>query len=180
MFKNNFKAFLISFSLISIILFTGVTLWIKFDNTINTVFSTGAIEIEINQYTGDYNWKPDSKIEKRVTVKNIGSNKAFVRVNLEFKWEQDLPYYMNTSNNNKKTVEFIYDEMFSEDWLEYQGYYYYKKPLNPNEETSSILKQLHFNKDISKEYINKQFSLDVLAEAVQVTNNTYKQAWGLK
>lgn len=59
-------------------------------------------------------------------------------------------------------------------------YYYYKKILYEGQTTDFLIKEVCFDgKTIGDEFQGAHFTLIVKAEAVQATNNAYKDVWGI-
>lgn len=52
------------------------------------------------------------------------------------------------------------------------GWYYYKKEVEENEVTSNLITQINFDtNNITSNYPNGEFKIDIKAEAVQAENN---------
>lgn len=102
------------------------------------------------------------KISRRIKVKNICNHPFYTRVKISI-----LNVYDNTYDYSNLIS---YD--VSPNWVYKDGWYYYKKRLEKNESTDNIIEEIKFMiSDISNNYKNNEFKLNVKAEAVQSENN---------
>lgn len=132
-------------------------------------FKMGTVEVEVlepgfqdltNVKAGTYN--------KNVKVLSKGTKRTYVRVSLFPEWsEPSLP----TSN--------IQLNLNLNDWVDGgDGFYYYKYYLKQGQETSLLLQNVTFI-SVGPEYEGKTLTIKALAEGVQITNNGWKEVWGL-
>lgn len=75
---------------------------------------------------------------------------------------------------------------FSEDWEEKwffkEGYFYYKTVLEPGEETTVLLQQVHLSNDtqeLKDKYKDLEIKVDVLADILQAEGNAANSEWGV-
>ena len=121
---------------------------------------------------------PGAEISKIVIVRNTGASDAWVRIKVDKTIEladgvegTPDPSLMKLYNNNGDS-EWIeqagYEGRF---WIEHDGYYYYKNPLAPRDETPALFTTVLFDPTMGNEYQNCTAHIEVKADAVQVANN---------
>ncbi len=109
---------------------------------------------------------PGTTVSKIVSVKNVGDNPCFVRVNLalgavNLASPTDLGDVRIVLNDNAGWV------LNAED-----GEYYYTAALAPGEETAPLMTGVELKKEMGNEYANATLNVDVAAQAVQSENNS--------
>ena len=108
---------------------------------------------------------PATEASKIVSVKNTGSAPAWVRVKIEKTVE---PADAAVTGLDTKYVELNYD---TENWVEKDGFWYYKSILEPGRTTPNLFDKVTFSKDMGNDYMNCKFNIIVSAQAVQSDNN---------
>ena len=105
---------------------------------------------------------------KNVKVASRGTKRTYVRVSLFPEWsEPSLPISNVQLNLNLG------------DWVDGgDGFYYYKYYLTENQESSLLLNSITFN-TVGPEYEGETLTIKVLAEGVQITNDAWKDIWGI-
>lgn len=144
-----------------------------------STFTAGTVEISaVNTYEDLENWNPGDEQEKEITVKNSGSKKAYVRVKLNPAWGELSDGEFSPDEELPLTnVALDYN---TDRWVESGGYYYYKGKLDAGAVTANLLNKITLaGSGTGDEYQGKTFQLKVEAEAVQISHDTYKDAWGL-
>lgn len=171
--KSNF---ILGFGIIlSLLLIAGGTLaW--FTSTTDPVvnsFTAGTLNIElVDKFDASkaQNVNPGDCFEKDVYVINTGTKRAGIRIKADMAFEDDLDISIVNYSLNYK-------------WELRDGYYYYKEILPPNSRTQSLFEnsQICFNgPNMGNHYQGKKFTIEVLAEAIQVTNGAPNQAgWSI-
>ncbi len=164
------SAFLIA--CLSILAVGGTLAYYSTSNTAHNLITTGGIDIKIietgadgNPFPADgiKNVMPGQKVTKEVTVRNVGNNDAYIRLKVNG----------SVLDANKQPLEYKYIscDFDTENWEKRDGYYYYLKPLAPNETTEALFSQVSFDPNMGNEYQNATVNITVEAEAVQVRNN---------
>lgn len=134
--------------------------------------------IEINfPPNGFINVNPGDEYDKIVYVENTGSKRVFVRIQLIPYWEDDLaleiegvPMAEYPILNGWTLVE----EPTGEFW------YYYPEEVLPGQFTLPIIDKVEFaGAEMTNNYQGKLFTLEVRAEAIQVTNGAALDLWGV-
>lgn len=162
---------------LSALISSGTVAYFTTQKKTNNVITTGHIDIRLID-TGARDSKqitvtPLSEYSREVSVKNTGNHPAWVRIALNCA--------VTLSNGSvERSDEWIRLHMCSADWVEQDGYYYYTKPLQPNETTPLLMDKVTFGADIDESYENSRTTLDIIAYGVQVENNgdTYLEAQG--
>ncbi len=106
---------------------------------------------------------PGDIVSKRVTIESLCDHPFYLRVK--------LVYGINGDN------ELSADECFGldidrENWVEQDGWFYYKEIVNPGETTPAVFSEVEIIGDkVDNSYIGKTLTLTVSAQAVQSENN---------
>ena len=163
-----------------------------FDNIFNTK-PYGSTYTE--EFVSPDNWLPGDTTEKNVIATNSGSVDQAVRIKISEKW---LSYNNQELSLDKDGVTAALINLDnSREWIKDGDYYYYKYKIAPNESTSSFIKSVTFNPDITldntctetqtstgkkvtcsssgNDYDNAKYTLTFNIETVQY--NQYKKAW---
>jgi len=111
---------------------------------------------------------PGMVVSKIVSVANTGLSEAWIRVKIEAKIvSADGKELSGKLPNGSPVMSFE----ISENWVEKDGYYYYKNPVAPGKNTDELMKEVVFDLLMGNEYQNCTANLIVSAEAVQTANN---------
>ena len=111
----------------------------------------------------DITHKP--KLSRIVKIKNLGKHDFFARVSL---------HLVGTDANNQvfDATRYVFYNVNTEDWIYKDGWYYYKKIVKQNDITSNLITGVNFDvNNITSNYPDGKFKLDIKAEAVQAENN---------
>ena len=162
------------------ILAAGTIAYFTAEGRAHNVITTGSINITVveqqkgeNDTTVEYpkepitNVMPGAEISKIVTIRNDGKSTAWIRVKvdkvIELAGEVDPDFKVNT--------DLVKLDFYDENWIEKDGYYYYKTPVAPGESTESLFNTVTFAPTMGNEYQNCTVNITVNAEAVQTANN---------
>ena len=111
------------------------------------IFQTGTYRLVTTEvFESPDNWKPGEEIEKTIVTKNEGTIPAAVRVSYTEQWldgETDI-----TNSIEEGSVIINFDN--TNEWIEENGYYYYKYILAPGQTTSSFIKSVTLNEDLDE------------------------------
>ncbi len=169
--KKRISLIVVAVLLIIVLSGTSLSWFLSNAGEANSEFQMGRVRVElVEEDFKDIENLEIGTYEKNVQVRNIGTSNSYVRVKLVPEWsEASLPVsniVFNLSGNG--------------DWTEKQedGYYYFKYYLEENEITSSILDSITFT-EISPEYEGASFTLNIVTEGVQKSNNGWKAIWDL-
>ena len=114
---------------------------------------------------------PDSTIKKEVAVKNEVQEPAWIRVELVCSIVGKDGNKLETEIDGTQLITYTYPDDFAENWVEKDGFYYYKKPLAKNEATSLLIKEVSVAPEMNNPYQECTVTVAVKAYAVQVKNN---------
>lgn len=174
---------LISLGAISVI---GTSLtYLTDDDKASNVITSGGVDIKIIEKTEgsdgtliDFPEKgldgimPGTNASKIVSVKNIGSAEAWIRVEIDISVTsadgEELPKYLNIGN---KSIPIICPDIGDDWFIGSDGYYYYLKPVAEDASTSNLMERVSFAPQMGNEYQNCTVTLTISAQAVQAAHN---------
>lgn len=147
------------------------------------------------EFTSPDNWLPGDETPKTVIVKNTGEVDIAVRVSYIEKWESlngdTLSGTQTISGQNVKVALINLDN--TNDWTKEGDYYYYNKKLESGGSTTSFIKSVTFNSQITDDttcttvnnittctstgngYDGASYTLTINVETVQF--NAYQAVW---
>lgn len=176
------KKVLIGLAVLTLVALLAVGTWAWFTATagpVTNTFTAGTVKIGINDtYEEVTNWNPGDTSSKVVSITNEGSKCAYVRVKLTPEWGsivedefvKDEELGVSNVTLNWNDTDWMYDE---ED-----DYYYYKSTLASGATTEDLLESVTLiGLATDDTYQGKVFRLTVDANAVQCTNDAYKDVW---
>lgn len=146
----------------------GTVAWLSTnDKPITNTFTPSKVACEV---TESFN----GTVKSNVNVKNTGDIDAFIRVKL-------VTYRTNEKDQHIGGTAALPPFDLGDNWVEYNGYYYYTKPVEPNQmpaadltKSSMTLKGNYDDADGGHQ------AIDVMAEAIQsVPEDAVQEAWGL-
>ena len=125
----------------------------------------------VEKFTPEKDWEPGEKVTKEVKATNTGDYPLAVRVKFDEKWvrngettayktaDSSMTGFFPASDANVTTVSDVYKELSqSADWELKDGYFYYKKVLQPGQSTDELLKSVTLCKDANMgTYDNKTY-----------------------
>lgn len=111
-------------------------------------------------------------VKSNVNVKNTGTINAFIRVKL-------VTYRTNDQGQHIGGTASLPEFTLGENWVSYDGYYYYTLPVAPGESPrTNLADSMTLNGSYPDADGGKQ-AIDVMAEAIQsVPEAAVKAAWG--
>lgn len=158
------------------------------------IFKTDNYSVETSEkFISPDDWLPGTTTEKIVDVKNTGKVPMAVRISYDERWEDLNGNIVSNDVNGLKAA--IINLTNEDDWIYYDGYYYYYKVLEQNETTSIFMDSVTFNeKSLSEskcttsedghikncttaygDYVGSTYYLTINIETAQF--NKYKEAW---
>ena len=142
---------IIFMSLLVIVFMTlGATLaYFTTTDTYNNEFYASEYDVETQEsFVSPDNWKPGDTTPKTVIATNHGDIPIAVRVKLTPRWEDKngdpLPL---VDNDDNEYAVINFSNNYSNNWVYQDGYYYYKRALDTDQSTTSLLKSVTFNMD---------------------------------
>ena len=143
--------------LVSVFLIIGGTIaYYTSSDTFNNEFNTGTYGVEAKEdFVSPDNWTPGTTTPKTVIATNKGSTPIAVRIKLTPSWEDANgdPLPLTDGNDNEAAI-INFSNNYNKKWVYQDGYYYYKRALNENQSTTSLLKSVTFNPDFDINNIN--------------------------
>lgn len=132
----------------------------------------GTVDIKIHE-----NFNPPIK---EIKIENVGTKRSYVRVKAVPVWQEEVNGKWVDTSLNPDNVIITVDNISNGKWVLSNGFYYYKGILNSGELTEPQLKlTVSYNQDTISQYKGKRLKLRVYGEAVQASNDMYKQIWNL-
>lgn len=145
----------------------GTVAWLSTKDTpITNTFTPSKVACEVTE-------KFNGTVKSDVNVKNTGDTKAFIRVKL-------VTYRTNGQDQHIGGTAELPKFTPGEGWVKHDGYYYYTKPVEPNQAPDdALIDSIPLTKDYTDADGGHQ-AIDVMAEAIQsVPEAAVKAAWGL-
>lgn len=119
---------------------------------------------------------PGTTASKEVSVKNL-ANTSWVRVYLDKK----IILGNDNAADAQAVARAVELNLNHEAWiLGEDGFYYYNKPLNKDDETANLFTEVRFGESMGNEYQNSKLTIQVYAQAVQAANNETEDATKVK
>ena len=154
----------------------GTMAYFTAEGTATNVITTGDIGIEIKETSLDESGEevpfvspvevmPSTVVSKIVRVVNIGGQDAFIRVSLS------STVLFSDQQSGVADPDLVYMDINRQAWQEKDGFYYYKEPVAPGQETEPLFKKVTFAPEMDNQYMHTTFTVDVNAQATQVANN---------
>ena len=150
--KKNKKPIVFIALLFGVLLIVGGTIaYYTSSDTFNNEFNAGTYEIETQEaFVSPDNWTPGTTTPKTVIATNKGSTPAAVRIKLTPSWVASdgvttLP--LTDGTNEAAIINYAFDKDIK--WIYQDGYYYYIRPLEEGESTSSIIESVTFNPNVT-------------------------------
>ena len=156
------------------VLATGTLAYFTAEETAQNVITMGSLKmelVELNEegkpWTNVENIVPGMEVTKKAYVENNGSVDFYTRVKITKTFvpaqDDEMPQL------NTKLVRLDINEKYWEPGND--GFYYYKKPVAPGEETKPLFTTVTFSTEMGNEYQNVKVKIDLDAQAVQSRNN---------
>ncbi len=145
----------------------GTVAWLSTKSApITNTFTPSKVACEVQE---EFN----GAVKSNVNVKNTGDTKAFIRVKL-------VTYRTNGQGQHIGGTAEIPGFTPGADWVKYGDYYYYTKPVEPNQTPAAVLtKEMPLKGNYDDADGGRQ-AIDVMAEAIQsVPQDAVQKAWGL-
>ncbi len=145
----------------------GTVAWLSTQDTpITNTFTPSKVACEVTENF-------DGTVKSDVNVKNTGDIAAFIRVKL-------VTYRTNNEGKHIGGTAEILDFTPGAGWVKHGDYYYYTKPVKPNQAPDDALIASMPLKDNYDDADGGRQAIDVMAEAIQsVPEAAVQAAWGL-
>lgn len=168
---------------VAAILVGGSLAWFQFHQSVPNHFTTGSVKTDIIEHFNPNspeatNMQPGVKVQKEVTVKNLGKSPAIIRVKLDPEW--DAKGKIPQESAAKAVTLDTTAALKSGDWIKgTDGYYYYTKVVAPGASTTQLLNNVMLNGDfnLTNDYQDRGLTVNVTSDAIQATGGAWKDAW---
>lgn len=151
--------------------------WSKLSASVTNKINTPTVDVEVieefdEQTTVDW-YQP---VDKKVQFKNIGTAPIFIRVSYVELWRNTNNQVLSSIVNGQEIVKKNWTDAWKNEWIDgNDGWFYYKKILQPNNLCSKILTSLEFDSsnlgNLTDIYGNASYSLKFVSEAVQYSKD---------
>ena len=156
------------------VLATGTLAYFTAEETAQNVITMGSLKMELVEldekgepWEDVENIVPGMEVTKEAFVKNTGTVDFYTRVKIT---KTFVPAQGEEKPElNTKLVRLDINEKYWEPGND--GFYYYKKPVAPGEETKPLFTTVTFSTEMGNEYQNVKVIIDLDAQAVQSRNN---------
>lgn len=136
---------------------------------IENQFNIGTVKVKIiEKFTSKPSYTVGVCQKKQIKVKSLGTKNAYVRVRLIPEWSDPNLSVSNVQINFSQTNK----------WIKVGDYYYFPYYLKEKQETSVLVESVTFT-SLGSEYHGETFTLKVVTEGVQISNDAWKNIWGL-
>ncbi len=119
----------------------------------------------VEPYTGPVSVMPGVRVSKIVTAYNAGDLPAYIRIRVDQRFELAQGVAEAAQPN------MIGWELNVANWVERDGYYYYRTPLAPGAETEPLFTQVTFTSRMDDRYEGSLAYVKVTMDAVQSNEN---------
>lgn len=170
-------------SMFTSVIASGTLAYYTAEERVHNVITSGGVGIEIVEKTkegsgvevdfpknGISGILPGTSVSKIVKVKNTGSDKAWIRVQIESSIRDEKGNEMPPVLGEDKIPVMEYEILSG--WIDGgDGYYYYEAKVDSEEYTEILINEVTFNPAMGNEYQNCIANIVINAQAVQVANN---------
>lgn len=155
----------------------GVYAWSKLSASVTNKINTPTVDVEVVEEF-DEQAKVDwyQSVDKKVQFKNTGTAPVFIRVSYVELWKDASDKVLSSVVNGQEIVKKNWTNAWKNEWVDgNDGWFYYKKVLQPNDLCSKILISLEFDSsnlgELADFYGNASYSLKFVSEAVQYSKD---------
>lgn len=113
--------------------------------------------------------------KSNVRVLNTGDTESYIRAAIIVTWKDSAGnvYAMEPQKDKDYTIT-----INNSDWIEKDGFYYYTKPVSPQEETGILIENCSINESCLEGY---GLSVEILASAIQSKpTKAVENSWSVK
>ena len=165
--KGRLIAMVIATAVLLALAIGGTVAWLSTkDAPITNTFNPSKVACEV---TENFN----GEVKSNVNVKNTGDTEAYIRVKL-------VTYRTNDQGQHIGGMAELPSFTLGANWVEHDGYYYYTKPVAPNQKPETNLTDSMMLTNAYEDADGGHQSIDVMAEAIQSgPAQAVGQAWGV-
>lgn len=166
---------LMTTALVALLVVGGTMAWFTAEAEATNSFKAGTLTINlVDEFDEEeaQNVNPGDCYDKTVYVENTGTKRAYIRVKLTPKFDPN--------NLSTDVVTYLVDD-WEKNWALIDGWYYYRGEVDAKTgETTKLIEKVCFDGEgMGNDYQDASFTLEVKAEAIQVTNGAINAEWGI-
>lgn len=170
--KRKMMMLALAVCMIAILAVGGTLAYFTAEETAYNVITFGELTMELKETTTDgepwpeegvHQLVPGAQVDKRVTMRNLGTVDFYVRAKIDA--------VVTGQDGRLLPLDEVELNLNTEEWTEKDGCYYYKKALASGEETEPLFTMVSFSTEMGNEYMNARLEIQVDAQAVQSRNN---------
>lgn len=155
----------------------GTTAYFTYEDTATNVITMDNLKIELEEltqpddgsdpipFTDVMDVLPGSEVSKIVQVKNLGNQPAWIRVSV------DKSLTLAEGVAGEVDLSLVTYDLNTQDWIEKDGYFYYKEVLYPGKTTKPLFTEVRFAASMGNLYQQSKASLHIVAHATQTVHN---------
>lgn len=200
----NSKKSLFALLLVAIIGVVGVTFaYFTSSDTFSNIFSTKPYKMEVVEtFESPDDWTPGTTTDKTIVATNKGDVEAAVRISYTEEWKDANDQTLALTDGTNRAAIINFSDDLATKWTKSTengtDYYYYKTKLAKDASTTSLIKSVTFNPNVTitsssncvtddvnntktcttntSGYAGGTYKLNIKVETVQY--DQYKTAWG--
>lgn len=152
----------------------GIYAWSKLSASVTNKIKTPTVDTEVVE-TFDEESKVDwlTPVTKEVQFKNTGTAPVFMRVSYAEFWKSNDNKILSGIVNGQEIATKNWTSSWQNEWVDgNDGWYYYKKVLQPDQLTSRVMESLTFHTPElnPNPYVIADYTLKFASEAVQYSS----------
>lgn len=157
------------------IMSAGTWAYFTAEEQVHNVITTGGVDITLQEWADEAKTTPfedlsgimpGRQVTKIPEVVNSGEHPVFVRVQIDKSILQ-----AEGAAEDEADLSLVQLDINTTDWIEQDGYYYYKKILQPGETTEPLFTSVTFDASMGNQFQSSDITVSVKAQAVQAANN---------
>jgi predicted ribosomally synthesized peptide with SipW-like signal peptide len=121
-------------------------------------------------------WNPGDCAWAKFNVKNVGTKKSYVRLNLEGYWQQKEEDGDGEWVSWTPPADMVTITPSGTSWEEHGDYFYYTTALEPGH-TAELSLRVCLSAEAGNEFQGKRFVLTGIFEAIQTTHGASQEVW---
>ena len=178
--KINYKPIAVILLLIGLSLVIGGTIaYYTSTDTFNNEFNASSYVIEVEEtFESPDDWVPGDTTQKEIIATNKGDTVAAVRIKLTPSWKDkngNPLNLMDEGNNEAAIINYSFDKDYK--WIKEGDWYYYVRPIDKNESTTTLIDSVTFNPLINIDG-NSSCETDGETEAIVCTSASSEYGGG--
>lgn len=167
----NFKLLILTTILILCLIISSSIAYLIKKNGLNNLFLIGRVDAIVNE---EYN--AENNIKNNIYITNKGNTDGYVRVAIIVVLKNNDGKILGV--RPKENVDYTIQKNLSSNWIEGKdGYYYYIKPLKPNENTDNLIDEFKQIRTID----NATLELNIACQIIQaIPKKAVEESWNVQ